>query len=223
MPLSCTTLNCKSGWARQRCRRAGLVVLNAISRKKQVMGLIRRAVSPNQGARALFVEQRLPVCRHRPFRSWCGLIQRMAVRGAKLRPLERFFRAIVVKPVLARLEARDDRVAGGSVVFRCMLIWRTITAADVTTLGASAKMEPPRTGRRAFDAAGSAWLCRLVDTVPLGFHTLLSDFRLLRLLRIAAVFDSELTCRYRAAAYVVARPALSWPASAQHSGFVFVS
>ena len=145
------------------------------------------------------------------------------MRSVKLRAGEEFFCTIVVKPLLARLEARDDRVTGGSVVFRCMLIRRTITAADVTTLGASAKMEPPRTGRRAFDAAGAAWLCRLVDTVPLGFHTLLSDFCLLHLQRIAAVFDSELTCRYRAAAYVVARLALGWPASARHSGFVFVS
>jgi hypothetical protein len=34
---------------------------------------------------------------------------------------EEFFSTIVVKPVLARLEARDDRVTR-SGVFRCMLI-----------------------------------------------------------------------------------------------------
>src|ERR1700677_2412341 len=167
--------------------------------KMPVMGLSSTAFAKPK-SRPLFVKQRLPVWRHRPCRSRRGLIHRMAVRGVKLRPLERFFSAIVVKPLLAWLEARDDRVTGGSVVVRCMLIWRTITAADVTTLGASPKMEPPRTGRRAFDAAGSARLDRRVDTVLVRFHTLLSGFRLLQLPRIDAVFDSELTCRYRAAA-----------------------
>ena len=94
----------------------------------------------------------------------------MAVRGVKFRPLEGFFRAVVVKPVLARLEAGDDRVARSGVVFRRMLIWRTITAANVTTLGASAKMEPPRARRRAFDAACSAGLGCRDDAVPLGVH-----------------------------------------------------
>jgi len=94
----------------------------------------------------------------------------MAVRGVKLRPLEGLFCTIVVKPVFARLEARDDRVTRGDVVFRGMLIWRAVTAADVTTFGASAKMEPPRARRRAFDAACSAGLGCRDDAVPLGVH-----------------------------------------------------
>jgi len=133
------------------------------------MGLSSTAFAKPK-SRPLFVKQCLPVCRHRPCRSGRGLIQRVAVRGVKFRPLEGFFRAVVVKPVLARLEARNDRVTRGGEVFRRMLIWRTITAADVTTLGASAKMEPPRARRRAFDAACSAWLYRRVDTLSLGFH-----------------------------------------------------
>ena len=80
----------------------------------------------------------------------------MAVRGVKFRAGEGFFCTIIVKPLLARLEARDDRVTRSGVMFRCVLIWRTITAADVPAFGASAKMKPPSAPSRAFDAAGSA-------------------------------------------------------------------
>jgi hypothetical protein len=65
-----------------------------------------------------------------------------------------------------------------------MLAWRAIAAADVTALGASAKMKPPSASSRAFDATCSAWLGGGVDTILLGFHRLFSGFRLLALLLI---------------------------------------
>ena len=104
----------------------------------------------------------------------------MRVRSGKLRAGEGSLSTVVVKPMLAWLEARDYRVTRGGVVFRCMLTWGTIAAADVTAFGASAKMKPPSAVRQAFDAACAAWLSRWVDAVPLGLHGLLSDFRLLR-------------------------------------------
>ena len=108
----------------------------------------------------------------------------MRVRSVKLRAGEELFCTVVVKPPLARLEARDYRVTRSGVMFRCMLIWRIITAADVTAFGASAKMQPPSAQSQAFDATGSAWLGRWVDTIPLGLHRLLSDLLLLQLLLI---------------------------------------
>jgi hypothetical protein len=105
----------------------------------------------------------------------------MAVRSGKLRTGEGFFSTVVVKPMLARLEARDYRVPRRGVVFRCMLIRRTVAAADVTAFGASAKMKPPSALGHAFDATRSAWLDRCVDTIPLRLHRLLSDFPLRRL------------------------------------------
>ena len=56
-------------------------------------------------------------------------------------------------------------------------------------------MEPPSAQSQAFDTTCSAWLGRWVDTIPLGFHRLLSDFRLLQLLPIdgrtkGALFDT---------------------------------
>jgi hypothetical protein len=135
----------------------------------------------NQRSFPLFVQQRFPVCRHRSGRSRCRLIRRMRVRSVKPRAGDKFFSAIVIKPPLARFEARDYRMTRSGVMFRSMLTWRTITAADVTTFGASSKMQPPPTLSQAFDATRSAWLGRRVDTISLGLHGLLSGFRLLEL------------------------------------------
>jgi len=115
----------------------------------------------------------------------------MRVRSGKLRAGEEFLFTIVVKPPLARLETRDNRVTRSGAVFRRMLTWRTITAANVTALGASAKMEPPPAESQAFDAACSARLDRWVDTIHLGLHLLLSGFRLPRLPRIDKPAQSQ--------------------------------
>src|SRR5260370_30436304 len=44
-------------------------------------------------------------------------------------------------------------------------------------------MQPPSAQSQAFDATCCAWLGCWVDTLPLGLHRFLSDFRLLQLLR----------------------------------------
>jgi hypothetical protein len=103
------------------------------------------------------------------------------VRSAKLRAGDELLGTIVVKPLLARFETGDYRVTRSGAVFRRMLIWRTIAAADVPAFGASAKMQPPSAQSQTFDATGSAWLDRRVDTIPLRLHRLLSDFLLLAL------------------------------------------
>jgi hypothetical protein len=139
------------------------------------------AFGPEPKSYLLFVKQRLPVRRHRSGRSGHRLVRRMRVRSAKLRAGDELLGTIVVKPSLARFETRDYRVTRGGVMFRCMLIWRTITAADVPAFGASAKMQPPSAHSQAFDTTCSAWLDRRVDTVPLGLHRLLPDYLQLRL------------------------------------------
>ena len=92
------------------------------------------------------------------------------MRSDKFRAGEEFLRPVVVKPALTPLEARDYRVSGGGVMFRCMLTGRIIAAANVTALGASAKMQPPPTLGQTFDATAPAWLGRRVDAIPLGLH-----------------------------------------------------
>jgi hypothetical protein len=122
------------------------------------------------------------------------LIQRTRVRSVKLRAGEELLRTIVVKPPLARLETRDYRMTRSGAMFRCMLMWCTVAAADVPAFGASAKMKRPSAWSQAFDTTCSAWLDCPVDTISFGLHTLLSDFPLLGLVRIdgrtkAALFD----------------------------------
>jgi hypothetical protein len=138
------------------------------------------------------VNQRLPVRRHRS--GWAGrrLIQRMRLWSGKLRAGEGLLSTVVIKPMLAWLETRDDRVTRSGEVFRCMLTWGTITAADVAAFGAPAKMKPPFSRSRAFDAACSARLGRRVDTIPYGPHGLLSDFPLLQLGTVRSLQRLEL-------------------------------
>src|SRR4051794_20602004 len=95
------------------------------------------------------MQQRLPVWGHRSDRPGDGLIRRTRVRALKIRARETLSRAIIVKPSFARLEAHD-RMARRRVVFRCVLVWRSITAADVSAFGTSAKMKPPFARGRAF-------------------------------------------------------------------------
>ena len=135
-----------------------------------------RAPAAEAKSRPLFVKQRLPVRRHRAGRSGHRLLQRMTVRSVKLRAGEGLFCTIVVKPLLAGLEACDDRMTRSGVMFRCMLTWRGVATADVTAFGASAKMQPPAALSQTFDATCSARLGRRVDTVPLGLHRRLSEF-----------------------------------------------
>ena len=102
----------------------------------------------------------------------------MRVRSVKLRAAKRVSGTVVVEPPLARLEARDYRVTRSGVMFRCMLIGRIITAADVATLGASAPMKPPLASSPAFEAACPAWRGGQVDTFPFSLHRFLFQKRL---------------------------------------------
>jgi hypothetical protein len=78
--------------------------------------------------------------------------------------------AVIVEPPLSRLETRDNWVTRGRVMFRRVLIWRTITAADVTAFGASAKMQPPTASRQAFSATCTARLGRGIDALSVRIH-----------------------------------------------------
>ena len=82
----------------------------------------------------------------------------MRIRSGKLGTGKEIPCTVVVEPPLSWLETRDNWVTRGRVMFRGVLIWRTITAADVTTFGASAKMQPPIAGRQAFNTTCTARL-----------------------------------------------------------------
>src|SRR6202046_2890970 len=89
----------------------------------------------------------------------------MRVRTGQLRTVKSFLGSVIIEPILAGLEAVDDRVAGGLVMLGGMLAGRTIAAADVTTFGASAQVQPPSARRQTFDTACAAWFRIQIDSL----------------------------------------------------------
>ena len=89
---------------------------------------------------------------------WPGnrLVQRVVFGRGEGRTAAVVVGAVVPEPVLTRLEAADDRVAGGSCMGAGVLAGRIVAAADMATLGTAAKVEPPAVGREAFNASGAA-------------------------------------------------------------------
>jgi hypothetical protein len=89
------------------------------------------------------VQERFPVAWHPSGGSRYGLIFWMRMRRKQLHTFDHRLRRVIVEPILARLEAGDDRMPCGCRMHGCMLIRRTVTATDVPTLRAPAKMKPP--------------------------------------------------------------------------------
>ena len=71
----------------------------------------------------LITKPRLPVCRHASGGAGHRLIERMRMRGMQGGADEELVRSKVVKPLLAGLKARDNRVTRIGVMSRCMLTW----------------------------------------------------------------------------------------------------
>jgi len=102
------------------------------------------------------VEVALPVARYVAGGTWRRLVQRMVLRWRQWWAFHAFVGCVVVEPLLARLEAADDRVAAGSGVSACVLARRRVTTADVAAASAAAQVEPPSAAGEAFDATVAA-------------------------------------------------------------------
>jgi hypothetical protein len=72
-----------------------------------------------------------------------------------MRAAHEAFGDVAVKPILARLEASDNRMARRAVVRGRMFSQRLIAAADVSALGASAQVKPPAVFGETLDTAGA--------------------------------------------------------------------
>ena len=82
----------------------------------------------------------------------------MRMRRKQLFALDHPLLLVVVEPILARLEAGDDRVPGCRRMLGRMLAGRTVAASDVPTLRTPAEMKPPAIRRRqAFHTSIAAW------------------------------------------------------------------
>ena len=133
------------------------------------------------------MQQGTPIARHAALGTWDRLIDGMGVRWWQLDTGDRRFFLVVVKPILTRLEAGNDRMAARSGMLRGVLRRRAVTTADVTALRAAPKVQPPPARGQAFHATISARFRRRVDTAavrgwifhhtaPFGFaSTLLSS------------------------------------------------
>ena len=80
----------------------------------------------------------------------------MRVRRGEDRALEHVARPIIVEPIFAWLEARDDRMTGFMMMRSRMLMWRRIAAPDVAALRAPSQVEPPCAAMETLYAAGAA-------------------------------------------------------------------
>src|SRR5215469_12335844 len=90
------------------------------------------------------------------------------LRRGQLRPVIGLLGFEVEEPVLAGLEAADERMPAGLRVRGRVLRGRGVAAADVPALSAAAQVQPPAAGLLAFDAPGAARRHGRVDARHLG-------------------------------------------------------
>jgi len=102
--------------------------------------------------------------RHTALGTWDWLIDGMGGRWRQFCARDHGFFFVVVKPVLTRFEAGNDRMAARPGMLRGMLPRRAITTADVTALRAAPQVQPPPRHGQAFHATISARFGRRVDT-----------------------------------------------------------
>jgi hypothetical protein len=148
------------------------------------------------------VEAHLPIGRHAALRSRHGLLYRMVCGRSKRLRLEELVSAVVVEPVFARLEARNDGVLGLVGVRRRMLRRRVVTASDVATLRTATQVEPPTPYGLAFGTPGTTRRFRRVDRLIGQFTAFQSPRRFYpkgarRLLRLSSVADDRGATRAR--------------------------
>jgi len=86
-------------------------------------------------------------------RRW--LVRWMPTRCRKRRAVDEVLRAVIVEPLLAWLETRDDRMAGLVIVRGRMLARRCVAAADVPALRTTPEVQPPTACGQALDATVS--------------------------------------------------------------------
>ena len=110
-------------------------------------------------------ELALPVAWHASDRARDALLKGMAVRWRQLGADHEVVGAVVVEPVLAGLEALDDRMPGRPVVGGRVAGQRVIATADMPAGSATTQMQPPPLWacRVTFDAARAAWGASGID------------------------------------------------------------
>src|SRR5215207_5039954 len=108
------------------------------------------------GCGGLLVQLRGPVLGDAALGSRRRLLLGVVMRRRQGRTFQEAVGPVVPVPVLARLEALDDRVAGRLGVGRAVLGRRVVTAADVPAGRTAPEMEPPSDGLLTLDTSRPA-------------------------------------------------------------------
>jgi hypothetical protein len=85
----------------------------------------------------------LPVLRYPTRRTRDGLVGRMVLGRSKRRTVVELLVGVAPEPVLARLEAADERMSGLSGMPTRVLGRGGVATADVSALGTAAQVQPP--------------------------------------------------------------------------------
>jgi hypothetical protein len=108
------------------------------------------------------MEVPLPVGRHLPGRPWSRLAERVMLGRGERWTLRHPVRLVVVEPVLAGFETRDDPVTRPVGVSTCMLFRRRVATPNVAAFGTTPQMKPPSVSGKALDTAVTAgWNARI--------------------------------------------------------------
>src|SRR5579862_1085330 len=95
----------------------------------------------------------------------------MRMRGKQPCALNRLLLFIIEEPILAGLEAGDDRVSGCGRMFGRVLARRTVTTSDVPALRTPTEMKPPTVRRgQTFCASVATGFRSGVDSAQSLFH-----------------------------------------------------
>ena len=89
------------------------------------------------------MQQLTPIARNAALGAWNGLIERMRARWHRFCTRDHGFFFVVVKTILTRFEAGNDRMAAHLGMLRSVLRRRAVTTADVTALRAAPQVQPP--------------------------------------------------------------------------------
>jgi hypothetical protein len=117
------------------------------------------------------IQLRFPIGGHPSGGSRYGLACGMRMRRKQFRTFDHRPRFVIVEPILARLEAGNDRMSRRFRVLGGMLTRRTVAASDVPTLRTPAEMKPPAVRRsQAFYASIAARLRSRINSAPTLLH-----------------------------------------------------
>src|SRR5437764_15388191 len=136
-----------------------------ICRRRVRQSTARTRSTRNDVGGSGLVKTYLPVQRHTTPRTGNRLVRGVVRWWCEPRPLHVVISSVVVEPVLTRLEARQDRMARGAGVRRCMLRWRLVATTDMAAGRAPTQVKPPPADSLTVLAAGTARNSGRIDQV----------------------------------------------------------